>query len=260
MTGSLIQGCVWNTSSNDFSASFSTRRNSCIFDKVGNGFWRDPRYIFHANLSDIRILKSVGNISQCAFACSTTTGCSAIDFNSSTKICKIKTGSPLYACDPQQTGCSLLQTGFYGAPGFYFTDSNDLYCTALSEDCACSREYYNCMLSSGCVGQSDLAVYSQSCANKGCTAIQCGLATPVCNVSSRCNENYLTCSTAVAASNTVGSGCFCIRNMTKCLQDSNCLFYADDDSSLLTNSLAVSANQIYDWYPAHKLFFLGVRG
>lgn len=244
--GSLMQGCVSNISSHQFSESFSVRRSSCLFDDVGNGFWRDFRYIFRANLTNVLVLNSVTVPSICASKCSNTPGCIAFDLDGA-GICSIKTGNVVYACDSKQPGCSAQQPGFYGAsPGFYFADTDDLYCSPQSEDCACTREYYYCMNRGGCLSASDLDAYAQACADKGCTAPQCGMRTGVCNSTSRCNDQYLGCTATASASGIVGSSCFCIKNMTKCLNDSGCLFY-NESSPLKKNSFAISANQIYSW-------------
>jgi hypothetical protein len=241
-----MRGCVSNISAHQFNPSFQARKDSCLFDIQGNGFWRDPQYIFRANLSDLISSKAV-SLATCAFQCTSTSGCIAFDYNEMSQKCTLKVGAILYVCDPGQNGCNSQQPGFYGAStGFYFADSDDLYCSSQSADCACTREYYYCMSASGCMSQADLGPYARACAEKGCTAPQCGLPAVVCNASSRCNEQYLGCTTTALASGSVGIGCICIQNMTKCLKDSGCLINGND-LSLQANPFAITANQIYDW-------------
>jgi hypothetical protein len=234
---------VSNTSSHEFSPSFSIRRRSCVFDEANNGFWRDPRFLFRADLLDLSSALSVASLSACATKCAKAVNCTAFDYDRSSGICKIKGGTVLFACDPTQEGCSPAQQGFYGgSAGFFIADSSGLYCSAQSEDCACTREYYTCMLGKNCLRDSDLGSYAQACADKGCTAAQCGLTMPFCNASSRCGDFFLECNSRVS-----GQQCSCIANLTACLRDSGCLIDNVNNSLLRSNAFAIPKNELYEW-------------
>jgi hypothetical protein len=236
---------VWNTSTHEFSPSFAVRRQSCVFDEASNGYWRDSRYLFRADLLDLSSPVSVVSVSACATKCSKAQNCTAFEYDNSSRICKIKSGSVLYACDPTQENCSRTQQGVYGGlTGLFFADPNDLYCSAQSEDCACTREYYSCMLGRGCLRDSDLVSYAQACADKGCSAVQCGLSNTFCNASSRCGEYYFNCN---SLSGTSGKRCSCMANLTACLKESGCLFDNENNSFLLSNVFAISKNKLYEW-------------
>ena len=238
-----MQGCVSNASSHEFSPSFSVRRRSCVYDVANNGFWRDSRYLFRANLLDLSSPMSVASFSACATKCSNAVNCTAFDYDGSSSMCTIKGGTVLYACDPAQEGCSPAQQGFYGgSSGFFFADSNGLYCSSQSEDCACTREYYTCMLGRNCVSDSDLGSYAQACADKGCTAAQCGLTKTFCNASSRCADYYVKCNSRVSEKK-----CLCIANLTLCLKESGCLVDNNDNSHFRSNAFAIPKNQLYEW-------------
>ncbi len=185
----------------------------------------------------------MASFSACATTCSKAVSCTAFDYDKASRMCKIKGGTVLYACDPAQEGCSPAQQGFYGgSAGFFFADLNGLYCSSKSEDCACTREYYTCMLGRNCLGDSDLGSYAQACADKGCTAAQCGLTETFCNSSSRCGEKYVECNSQVS-----GKQCSCIANLTLCLNESGCLSDKNNNSLLRSNAFAIPKNQLYEW-------------
>ena len=68
-------------------------------------------------------------------------------------------------------------TASAGGELIYGRDENGFYCTPMALECACMRGYQECMMSNDCHQSSeDLLVSLELCENRGCSALQCGLA------------------------------------------------------------------------------------
>ena len=125
----------------------------------------------------------------------------------------------------------------------YARDVEFMYCGEEAVECACSREYLDCMIKSGCAtdGSSSKAQYVQQCVLTGCSTKQCGLAagTDVCNVSTPvCANNYFRCNVQSS------DQCACTKGFIDCLTIGGCALDArmDDISGFTAFDLCAAEN------------------
>jgi cysteine-rich repeat protein len=136
---------------------------------------------------------------------------------------------------------------FGGLSGCIFDpDTEECY---TSGDCACAKEYFECM-KDGCVDAEDVESYAQTCVAMGCTAQECGVDHFVCNQTSlTCANEYLGCEFGTIVEEEAEEGLiaednggedqgtdedqpwcatsFCLRNYFKCQRSSNCTSASD---------------------------------
>ena len=226
----LSQGCGWNASTQGFSTAFTRRRNSCVYDSQGLGYWSEAFYAARGTYSSLGVIPGLSSIMMCAQRCSTTAGCFAFQWSTG---CTLVGGSFTDFCDLQQPGC----TASYGPIGFYSADLSNIYCSQLAEDCTCSREYYFCMRGSGCFSNSsDLQDFANVCVSAGCTAAQCGLPQVFCNTSNTCSADFLACNAPYSSVASESYKCNCIKDFTSCLSSAGCLSTVDSASSSVSTS------------------------
>ena len=229
---SLSGGCGWNSSLHQFSAAFTQRRSSCIYDSRGLGYWNEAFYAVRGDFSSLGVIHGLLSASNCAQSCSTTATCVAFQWTGS---CTLLAGSFTDFCDLHQPGC----VGAYGPTGFFFADLSNIYCSPSALDCACSREYYFCMRGAGCFSsESDLQDFANVCVSEGCSAAQCGLPQVFCNESNTCSADYLTCSTLNPVSS---SSCTCIKSLTSCLSSAGCLTTDDVSNTSIAPESSLSS-------------------
>eukprot|EP00961_Rhodomonas_salina_P091994 1237784-Rhodomonas_salina.5 len=72
-----------------------------------------------------------------------------------------------------------------------------------SSECECAQRNFQCMAANGCqLEPADLTEYAELCATRGCTAEQCGLCKPTCNVTSlQCSQSFLECTVRANVAN-----------------------------------------------------------
>lgn len=124
-------------------------------------------------------------------------------------------------CSPlEQEGCVSDGTSV-----MYARDTSDLYCSSTSTECACVREYHECMADSNDCPQTgdDLLASLEMCQSRGCNAVQCGLVTV--DDPRECVARFSDCISAnFNTSETMGEGneaggvdrCACTRQYAQC--------------------------------------------
>jgi hypothetical protein len=192
-TQGYITSCGANASAYNLSESFRARRDSCIMGGPDLGFWTHPSYVIRGDYVDVGIPRGgLLSATLCAQYCTSVEGCTAFTYDTIDLTCRLKTGNFRDVCDPAtQAGCTDS-----GLPVFVL-DKQGMYCRKISQDCACSREFYYCMKSKGCATGKDaeeLAKYADMCIGAGCSAEQCGLPpSPSVGTVTSCTNEYFEC-------------------------------------------------------------------
>ena len=225
-----------------FSAAFTQRSATCIYDSQGLGYWRDPNYAIRGTYATLGKVSGGISLAMCAQQCSALKSCTAFQWGSE---CVLVGGSFTDVCDLQQAGCS----GPFATGSFYSADFDNIYCGSV-KNCACSREYFHCMRSEGCfTSESDLVEFSDVCVSEGCTAAQCGLPQVFCNSSNTCSADFLACNEPFASVSSFESPyrCSCIKDFSKCLSAAGCLSQVESPTPSNSVSAKVSISQIQNW-------------
>lgn len=153
-------------------------------------YWRHPGYYFRG---DFRYLSSVGGIRTpdgCADSCSTIAGCNAFAYQSNERLCLLQHYESYTLCDGStQPGCTS------DGREWFVLDEDDLYCAENSAECACTREYFECMVGYGCEGtEEEICAFGDMCTGRGCSSKQCGIGyVNSTGFLSTCANDYFTC-------------------------------------------------------------------
>ena len=229
---SHLNECSGNGSRYNFSLSMQERRDSCVLphdpdaadvsgvnDMNKVGYWRHPGYVLQGTFTSVAFLTGVLSYGQCASFCdkSRQVGCEAFQYNPDDRQCILMQGKPDRVCDPIVDSCKDDNDG----KEIYVRDADKLYCGESVVECACSREYLNCMVKAGCAkdGSSSTSEYAQQCVLSGCSAKQCGLppGTDVCNVSTPvCLNAYFKCNLESS------DACACTQDLIACRAGAGC--------------------------------------
>eukprot|EP00282_Hemiselmis_andersenii_P037668 CAMPEP_0169432036 /NCGR_PEP_ID=MMETSP1042-20121227/3268_1 /TAXON_ID=464988 /ORGANISM="Hemiselmis andersenii, Strain CCMP1180" /LENGTH=842 /DNA_ID=CAMNT_0009542491 /DNA_START=202 /DNA_END=2726 /DNA_ORIENTATION=- len=209
-TTEFINACGANQSLFNLSTSFQARHQTCVHGNATSSYWRHPDYIVRGDYRPWYFQKSGIDIKGCAEYCSSpaAAGCTAFIYNDVDLSCRLFTGDYKDVCDPV-TDKTCVDNGQY----YYALDLDNLYCQSVSEDCACTREFYYCMAKQGCANDEEtISQYGDLCVASGCSTKQCNLPkSRSVGITSKCSDEFFVCAAAK------GTTCGCTAEYRVCM-------------------------------------------